>query len=576
MMKGPTLNHLTFDTEKLTLTLMGDEHIGSKFYDEDFHKYVLDWCLENNSPIILMGDELECATRDSIGAGVYEQEEIIDKQIEHFYDIYKPLAEKGLILGQHIGNHEARVWKSSGVNLTKMMCRELGHKYLDIGKSHYIKVGNQGYTLYTSHGSSGARMPHTKIQAALRMSDMIDVEIYACLSMDTEILTKKGWKKYEEIKEGDIIPSLNLYSEILEWDKVKKVVENDKDNFINVKTKNVDMELTENHDVVFHNLSLGLEKTKAIDCLKKRNMKIPVAGNMFFKGLGISNELSELIGWIISEGSFCQRKEKDIYGIRIFQRKSNSNQIRDLLNKLKINFTESERNDKGRKSIRGKTYETKENIIVFYLPKEETLPLLKYFNGKNFSKESMDKMNQEEFYHCLLGLCKGDGCIRHNKGMTYYTGDKNLANNVQTMCVLRGWRCNLSERRNKSFDLGIHFSKFINVNGGIQQSAKKINKKAPSWCIQTNNTTLIARRNGKTFITGNSGHVHQLSHHMRNFYDIDKRTRTVKEKQKHFIITGSYLSHWGTYAHAKNYEPSRKGSPKVKLSGLEHRIRVSI
>jgi len=250
--KGPTLNYQTFDTDKLTLTLMGDEHIGSKFYDEEYHKEILDWCLENNSPIILMGDELECATRDSVGAGVYEQDEIIDKQIEHFYDLYRPLAEKGLILGQHMGNHEARVWKSSGVNLTKIMSRELGHKDFDIGKAHYIKVGDQGYTMYTAHGDSGARMPHTKIQAALRMSDMIDVEIYA------------------------------------------------------------------------------------------------------------------------------------------------------------------------------------------------------------------------------------------------------------------------------------------------------------------------------------SGHVHQLSHHIRNFYDIDKRSKTIKEKQKHFIITGSYLTHWGSYAHAKNYEPSRKGSPKVKLSGLEHRIRVSL
>jgi len=250
--KGPALDYQTFKTDKLTLVLMGDEHIGSKFYDKDYHKEIVDWCLENNVPVILMGDELECATRDSVGAGVYEQDEIIEKQLEHFYEIYRPLAEKKLLLGQHIGNHEARVWKSSGIDLTKIMCKELGHKYFGIGKAHYFKVGKEGYTMYTSHGDSGARMPHTKIQAVLKMSDMIDAEIYA------------------------------------------------------------------------------------------------------------------------------------------------------------------------------------------------------------------------------------------------------------------------------------------------------------------------------------SGHVHQLSHHIRNFYDVDKRTRTVTETQKHFIITGSYLSHWGGYAHVKNYEPARKGSAKVKLSGLEHRIRVSI
>ena len=72
------------------------------------------------------------------------------------------------------------------------------------------------------------------------------------------------------------------------------------------------------------------------------------------------------------------------------------------------------------------------------------------------------------------------------------------------------------------------------------------------------------------------GHLHQLSHHTQNYYKIDKSSKSVKEAQKHYIITGSYLDHWGSYAQVASYEPARKGSPKVKLSGLEKRIRVSL
>ncbi len=175
----PTLNYRKFDLEKLTLVPMADEHLGSRYYDEDLHKRNLDWCLEQKAFLILMGDQLETATRDSVGAGIYEQDEILDTQVEHFQELYKPLADEGLILGMHPGNHELRVYKSSGLNLTKVLARQLDVPYLGWGKLHYFLVGNQGYTIYTTHGASGARLPHTKIKGALDLANLADAEIYA-------------------------------------------------------------------------------------------------------------------------------------------------------------------------------------------------------------------------------------------------------------------------------------------------------------------------------------------------------------------------------------------------------------
>lgn len=176
---GRKLNEHTFDSEKATIVLMGDEHIGSKFYDEDTHRRMLDWCYENKAPIILMGDEMETATKTSVGAGVFEQNEIVQGQLEKAVSLYKPLADEGLILGNHIGNHEARVYNSSGVNLSKILSQMIGSNYLGAGAAHYIRVGNQNYTMYTTHGSSGARMPHTKIANTIKLANMIDAEIYA-------------------------------------------------------------------------------------------------------------------------------------------------------------------------------------------------------------------------------------------------------------------------------------------------------------------------------------------------------------------------------------------------------------
>ncbi len=175
----PTLDYKKFNVEKLEIMLMGDMHMGSKYYDEELHREVVDHCLKRKIHVILMGDQIECATRDSVGAGVYEQSEIVDKQLEHFQFVMGPLAKSGLIMGMHAGNHEMRLYSSSGLDITKFMAKQLGVPYFSWGKLHRFVVGNQGYNLYTTHGASGARLPHTKIKGALDLANLAEAEIYA-------------------------------------------------------------------------------------------------------------------------------------------------------------------------------------------------------------------------------------------------------------------------------------------------------------------------------------------------------------------------------------------------------------
>lgn len=177
--KNSTIVNKKYDNDKITIVPMGDEHLGASNYDADTHKRNIEWCYENDAPIILMGDQLETATKDSVGAGVFEQDDIVQEQLEKAEILYKPLAEKGLILGNHIGNHEARLYNHSGINISKILAKLLKIKYLGVGAISNIKVGKNNYTLYTTHGHSGSRLPHTKIKAVLDLSNMVDVDIYA-------------------------------------------------------------------------------------------------------------------------------------------------------------------------------------------------------------------------------------------------------------------------------------------------------------------------------------------------------------------------------------------------------------
>lgn len=177
--------NLTEDN-KCLICFKGDEHLGSKYHDINLHKKMINWILSNpNMYVILMGDALETATKDSVGAGIFEQDSLVQEQLDIFVDLHKDLAKENRILGIHVGNHEFRVYKHSGLNLTKILVSQLNHyspdpiKYLDHGILHYFQIGNQNYTLYTTHGGSGASNITGKLKAVMDLEKVVDADLYA-------------------------------------------------------------------------------------------------------------------------------------------------------------------------------------------------------------------------------------------------------------------------------------------------------------------------------------------------------------------------------------------------------------
>lgn len=160
---------------KARVMACGDWHLGAKTCDLEVIKRHINMCLERQVTFLGMGDMLEMATRESPGSGVFEQD-VPDSQVEQVVELLKPLAEAKLILGLHDGNHEKRMTKLTGVNIMKLVCQLLGVRYLNHVAYHIWYVGEQSYTAYSTHGSSGARLPYTKIKSALDVFRFADVE----------------------------------------------------------------------------------------------------------------------------------------------------------------------------------------------------------------------------------------------------------------------------------------------------------------------------------------------------------------------------------------------------------------
>lgn len=152
------------------VVFLGDCHLGSPQFDKPRFIGMVDYCVKNSIYVFLMGDLIEMATRDSVGAGIYEQEYIGQSQYEQMVALLKPLSEKKLLLGFLNGNHEERAYKSTGINVAKMMARELNVKYLGDACWNKFTVGKQSYSIYSLHGRTGSRFDGTALLALERIS----------------------------------------------------------------------------------------------------------------------------------------------------------------------------------------------------------------------------------------------------------------------------------------------------------------------------------------------------------------------------------------------------------------------
>lgn len=158
---------------------LGDVHYGSPQCDVPRFLNMVKYCVKNRVYVMLMGDMIECATRNSVGAGVYEQIMPADEQHIKMLEFLKPLASDGLIIGSHSGNHEERSYKGDGINIAKALARELNVPYLADACWNQFRVGQETYTLYTLHGRTGSRFDGTALLALERISTSFFADMVA-------------------------------------------------------------------------------------------------------------------------------------------------------------------------------------------------------------------------------------------------------------------------------------------------------------------------------------------------------------------------------------------------------------
>ena len=166
-------------------------------------KYIAE---HDNVFCVLNGDLMDCAIASSIGDTYSSTLSPMD-ELRVCVELFKPLAEKGKILCILKGNHEARHYRTNGIDLTEIMARQLGieDRYSPTTALLFIRLGSNtdgrnhsrpvAYTMYVSHGNGGGRKEGGKIQRLVDLSTIVDADIYVCGHTHLPAILKDGFAR---------------------------------------------------------------------------------------------------------------------------------------------------------------------------------------------------------------------------------------------------------------------------------------------------------------------------------------------------------------------------------------------
>ncbi len=167
---------------------ISDLHYGNPYCSIKHFERTVDMILSTPDMFtILNGDLCEAAIRTSKG-DIFKQ--VGTPQDQRDWVISKLMPIKDRILGCTMGNHEERIYKDAGIDISKDIAQALGCPYrpegmllkISFGHNHY----NRGistdrpyvYWIYATHGYGGARTKSAKAVKVERVATWIDANVY--------------------------------------------------------------------------------------------------------------------------------------------------------------------------------------------------------------------------------------------------------------------------------------------------------------------------------------------------------------------------------------------------------------
>ncbi len=314
-----------------------------------------------------------------------------------------------------------------------------------------------------------------------------------CVDAETECLTESGWRRYDEIAAGEKILTFNCDNNSFEYLEPLALKAYDFDGEMYVlRNRTQEQWITPGHRVlrkVFNTRDrFVLEEIEQVAALKSP----PIILNAWEtkSTLEIDDNLVKMLAWVVAEGNIDASEGR--YRISLFQSTNspeNTAEIEYLLEQLNFSYHKLEKNG---------TYATAP-VYRYRLNKKGSEVLRQYLEGK-CTPDIIRSLSARQIRLYLDTYVKGDGYVEDNGPTRIYTDNPDNLDRLQELCVLCGYGSTVYRR----LDTGVFVLNLIRNRETHIQDISRASYKGKVWCPTTRNGTFVARRRGKTFITGNT------------------------------------------------------------------------
>ena len=305
---------------------------------------------------------------------------------------------------------------------------------------------------------------------------------WGCVPITTEVLSTTGFKKYDELQEGDLIYTFKDGK--LQINPVRKVIVKPfKGELHSYVGRNYVQTVTPNHRVL-------VRKYNSKNCCIKQSDEIIDDKNILLPTMfdssadsdaNISDDDIKLAAIVYADGSFDFRKGR-IHKISIYKspKRGGNDIIRETAAAGNYVFT-----------LKEKTGFGVVNQYTFFGESARKLALLTGNKNKVHKRFFNLSARQAKLFLKTWALCDGD-----EEKMLIQCDNEDIADGIQRIALLAGYT---SYRRTKNKTLYIKIRKSYSVH---PTSHEKIDYDGLVWCPNVENGTAVFRENGSVFISG--------------------------------------------------------------------------
>jgi hypothetical protein len=310
-----------------------------------------------------------------------------------------------------------------------------------------------------------------------------------CLSLDTEILTDKGFITYDKMTSDTLVASV-VDGKIVYRKPTKIIYKNYCGKMYEFKSKDLALKVTENHKMLVKHRNSGCYKDMLSQSLfampneqRYNTLQIPVAPIQDKADYPISDELIKQCGWFIIEGwiNFDKRYNSKRYCFGQSIKSLKYSEIQAMVKKLGLNPYIYTRKD----GLTYWVYHKKDNALFDSLLADGI---------HRIPRKWLNDFSLRQLRLLLDTLMYGDGTITRN---TYHTASYDLARDFQELAHKCGIKTSI-RKSGKMYNCYLMQGDCTRIK---EVSVTDYNGKV--WCVNVDNGYIVTRRNDKIAVTGN-------------------------------------------------------------------------